>query len=188
MELSQEVISQEIITPEVIEEKINVNIPKDHMAEINYDKCMARIWNNGFGAQCSRNPFEESDYCKLHLKKSEICCEPAENKKGLWFGRIDQERPFKNKNGELVIRWKSMGSIKKLKTDSPAMKRLKKIKKQQKPKNARSAYIYYQQEQFKILKESNPTLKLGTISKKIGSQWKYYLKKTKNRSRISSRR
>ena len=42
------------------------------MAEINYDKCMARTWNLGLGAQCSRNPVEESDYCSLHLKKSEI--------------------------------------------------------------------------------------------------------------------
>lgn len=177
MELSQQQTISEVITSEVIEEKINVNIPKDHMAEINYDKCMARIWNNGLGAQCSRNPIEESDFCKLHLKRNEICCEAAENKKGLWFGRIDQERPYKNKDGKLVIKWKSLQDVlgkscKKNKGDSPAMKRLKKINKQKKPKNARSAYIFYQKDQFQILKQSEPTLKLGDISKKIGAQWK----------------
>lgn len=48
------------------------------------DRCMARIWNNGYGGQCHRIK-KESDYCLLHYKQSQ--------RKGLPHGRIDMPCP-----------------------------------------------------------------------------------------------
>ena len=133
------------------------------------------------GSQCSRNPVEESDYCSLHLKKSEISDGGGFSRQGLWLGRIDKDRPVQSADGTELIKWKTYEDViknsnskskTKSKTDSPAMKKLNKMNKEKKPKNARSAYIFYQQEQYKILKQDNPTLKMGELSKLIGAQWK----------------
>ena len=49
-------------------------------------RCMARVWNDGFGGQCSRNKKENSDYCGKHMKMA------LSNK--LQCGRIDEEKPL----------------------------------------------------------------------------------------------
>tara|TARA_Y100000589_G_scaffold219887_1_gene207509 strand:- start:533 stop:868 length:336 start_codon:yes stop_codon:yes gene_type:complete len=54
--------------------------------EIDKKRCMGRIWNDGYGGQCSRYVTEEgSEYCRIHSKK-------------LAHGRIDGECPKKLSN------------------------------------------------------------------------------------------
>jgi len=37
-------------------------------ADVDSNKCLARIWNGGDGGQCQRNRHEQSDFCKVHGK------------------------------------------------------------------------------------------------------------------------
>jgi len=43
--------------------KINATLP------IKNDKCLARIWNIGYGCQCSANKNKTNDYCKIHMNQ-----------------------------------------------------------------------------------------------------------------------
>lgn len=48
-------------------------------------KCIARVWNKGFGKQCSRKK-KDCDLCTLHLKQYKS--------KGLVLGTIYDEKPY----------------------------------------------------------------------------------------------
>ena len=63
------------------------------------NKCMARLWNDHHGGQCSNNK-KEGDYCMIHyklLKKRNI----------LQFGRIDECRPEKDYYNFNYLNWKT---------------------------------------------------------------------------------
>ena len=63
------------------------------------DKCMARIWNDHYGGQCSRKK-TKGDYCTVHKNIIE--------KKGLLqFGRIDEPRPERDYFNHHKLNWKS---------------------------------------------------------------------------------
>ena len=74
-------------------------------------RCMARVWGDGTGAQCkSRRKTEHGDFCATHGKAATITCQPCEfsedgKKTGLFLGRIDQERPTHNAEGERCVIW-----------------------------------------------------------------------------------
>ena len=73
------------------------------------DRCMARVWGGGCGAQCKRAKCEGSDYCKHHGNKAAVTTEPVQfdedgNKIGLFWDRIDQPLPIFN-NGQIAVRW-----------------------------------------------------------------------------------
>ncbi|MBV33271.1 MAG: hypothetical protein CMK36_07560 [Porticoccaceae bacterium] len=72
-------------------------------------RCMARIWGDGMGAQCTHAK-SGGDYCKLHAKKAAETEEPCTWKDGkrfgLWCGRVDQPLTGKDTNGKWQIIWK----------------------------------------------------------------------------------
>ena len=72
-------------------------------------RCMARIWGDGMGAQCTHAK-SGGDYCKLHAKKAAETEEPCVWKDGkrfgLWCGRVDQPLTGKDANGKWQIIWK----------------------------------------------------------------------------------
>ena len=72
-------------------------------------RCMARIWGDGMGAQCTHAK-SGGDYCKLHAKKAAETEEPCtwrDGKRfGLWCGRVDQPLTGKDANGKWQIIWK----------------------------------------------------------------------------------
>ena len=51
----------------------------------NKHNCIARVWNNGFGKQCSHKK-KHNDLCSLHLKQ-------YRSEKGLVLGTIFDDRP-----------------------------------------------------------------------------------------------
>jgi hypothetical protein len=63
------------------------------------NKCMARLWNDHYGGQCSRKK-TKGDYCNVH---SNIIL-----KKGLLqFGRIDELRPERDYFNNNNLNWKN---------------------------------------------------------------------------------
>jgi hypothetical protein len=75
-------------------------------AEYNTDCCDARVWNQGYGGQCSKSPFNSGLFCSLHQKQYEASLE----KKGtdLRNGRYSQPTPERTLDGsDEKIPWKS---------------------------------------------------------------------------------
>ena len=76
------------------------------------DRCMARVWCDGLGGQCHKGKMCGSDYCKTCAKKAKICSIPASftedgKHKGLFWGRVDEERPEMSADGiGLAIMWR----------------------------------------------------------------------------------
>lgn len=75
------------------------------------NQCMARVWRKGnANSQCKRNRYNNTEYCKSHMLKSQESTLPCikKNKKrfGLFYGRIDEPAPEKNDNNEIIISWK----------------------------------------------------------------------------------
>ena len=61
--------------------------------DVNHDKCLARVWGNGYGGQCSRKPGESGCMCKMHQGKVD--------KYGSWFfGLVTEPRPENPTNPE----------------------------------------------------------------------------------------
>jgi len=54
-------------------------------------KCRARVWNKGFGGQCSKAKFEDGDFCKAHQKAEDIARAKGDELK---HGYYDEERPL----------------------------------------------------------------------------------------------
>jgi len=75
-------------------------------------RCLARVWGGGVGGQCFKGKCSGSDYCKACGKKAEICDVPVsfteEGKHlGLFWGRVDEERPMMSADGKgLAIMWR----------------------------------------------------------------------------------
>ena len=58
------------------------NISTNDNTVINVEKCQCRLWNDGYGGQCSRNKYGDSEFCKQHDKKPEL----------RWCGMITEEK------------------------------------------------------------------------------------------------
>lgn len=78
------------------------------------ERCMARVWGGGDGTQCKKSKLDGCDFCKTHLKDSEVTDAPLQFSKdgkhiGLFWGRFDQPKPHFC-DGMLVCQWKSADS------------------------------------------------------------------------------
>ena len=62
------------------------------------DKCMARIWLNGYGGQCSHKK-SVNDLCSKHKKM-------LEKYDMLLFNRVDEDKPINDKLKGHVLPWK----------------------------------------------------------------------------------
>ena len=98
-------------------DQLENELPIDN--ELPNNKCIARVWGDGCGKQCSGD-IKKHYFCELHYKKflncvncncvRGICGLGACNKGnhgGLWLGSILKDRPEKNDKGENVIQWKN---------------------------------------------------------------------------------
>lgn len=140
-------------------------------------KCMARVWANGLGKQCSRNRIDGSDYCKNHGNKASICEDGAKDKKGLWLGRIDKPKPVKNEAGETVIEWPSEDKHEAIKEkmlqkkNAPKDKKAKKEPK--KKKRSPSAYALFQKmAKDKIQEAAGEDADFKTRQQTASKMWK----------------
>tara|TARA_A100001015_G_scaffold282533_1_gene346904 strand:- start:53 stop:670 length:618 start_codon:yes stop_codon:yes gene_type:complete len=72
---------------------------------INNDKCMARIWNEGYGCQCTSSRINDSMYCKIHHK---LVTRDVELNKQSWLGDIDHPyfRYHYNDPSDNEIKWR----------------------------------------------------------------------------------
>ena len=90
-------------------------INAEERSQIDYDpcKCDARVWNHGFGAQCSRKKVDGEILCVSCLKKHEDLHSKGLN---LAFGLVTDERPTISLDKGAEIAWKD---LKKGKSSSP---------------------------------------------------------------------
>jgi len=104
-----------------IKERINIyskqiNLHNNHTSNYNYynydkyntsrnkfknknDRCMTRIWLNGYGGQCSHKKADDNDLCNKHI-------DMLEKYNALLFNRIDEEKPMNDKLKGHVLPWK----------------------------------------------------------------------------------
>jgi hypothetical protein len=81
-------------------------------------RCMARIWVEGKGGQCSRKRVETEEYCSCHRKNAletteAGCFDEAGKPRGLFFGRVDGEMPIYDSEGNIAVVWQT-AEIKKV--------------------------------------------------------------------------
>jgi len=62
------------------------------------DRCMARIWLNGYGGQCSHKK-SNNDLCNKHI-------DMLEEYDSLLFNRVDEDKPTNDKLKGHVLPWK----------------------------------------------------------------------------------
>lgn len=77
-------------------------ITNNLLKPINNDKCMARVWNEGYGCQCTCSRIDGSMYCKTHDLDVE------ENGKYSQFGDIDYPyfKNHYNRSDKPEIKWR----------------------------------------------------------------------------------
>jgi hypothetical protein len=73
------------------------------------DRCMARTAEGDGSCQC-KNGRKEGEYCMRHAKQAAanpkpLMFTPDGKRDGLFYGRIDEERPQVNENGEVCELW-----------------------------------------------------------------------------------
>ena len=73
----------EIVFEEIKETSITHKIRDRSAYKNKKNKCIARVWNEGEGGQCSRSGIH-CGFCKTHFKKGGHCW---------WLGTINQPRP-----------------------------------------------------------------------------------------------
>lgn len=103
--------------------------PEDLMnrakADIDENKCQARVWAGGYGGQCTRKHLDDGCLCTLHKKVKD-------EHGSLWLGMISSMRPedpVNPKNGK-VHQWLiSDGGKDRIKKKSPQKKPVEKKKK-----------------------------------------------------------
>ena len=75
-------------------------------AEYNTDCCDARVWNQGYGGQCSKSPFDSGHFCALHQKQYNASLEKGGT--DLRNGRYSLPTPERTLDGsDEKIPWKS---------------------------------------------------------------------------------
>jgi len=73
---------------------------------IDETNCQARIWNDGYGGQCSRKQGEGCGFCGKHQKI-------IESQGSLWLGKMSDDRPetpmYRGPSGDQLVpkKWKS---------------------------------------------------------------------------------
>ena len=83
------------------------------------NRCMARVWGGGEGTQCTYGRKSGcGDYCNRCHKKSEVTEKPLQFSEegkhlGLFWGRIDQEKPILS-DGFVTVQWKDPESAEKV--------------------------------------------------------------------------
>ena len=97
---------------------------KKKITHIN-ERCIARVWGDGSGlkaeiidgviisySQCKNKKLETGDFCKNCQKKSEINLVPLDKeRKGLRFGTINDEIPYKNLDNKIEVVWEKNKDI-----------------------------------------------------------------------------
>ena len=81
-------------------------------------RCIARVWAEGKGGQCSRKRVEADEYCSCHgknaLETTEAgCFDEGGKSRGLFFGRVDGEMPIYDSEGNIAVVWQTV-EIKKV--------------------------------------------------------------------------
>jgi hypothetical protein len=75
-------------------------------AEYNATCCDARVWNTGYGGQCSKSPFDGGHFCSIHQKQYDASLEKGGS--DLRNGRYSQPIPERTLDGsDENIPWKS---------------------------------------------------------------------------------
>ena len=104
-EVKQDVKEVKLVKPDVEEVKqvkhdVEEVKHEDSKVTYNTEKCMARVWGDGHGAQCTKSK-KDSEFCGMHKKKFDAS--PAYH-----LGRIDEIRPVYDcrKEGQVKIGWK----------------------------------------------------------------------------------
>ena len=86
----------------------SMEIDDKEIQEIDADKCMCRIYNNGTAKQCNRNYITGTIYCSMHFKI-------IEEYGSYGFGLMDEDIPTHHipgsKNEGKRIAWKSSGDV-----------------------------------------------------------------------------
>tara|TARA_B100001093_G_scaffold135839_1_gene128360 strand:+ start:3431 stop:4015 length:585 start_codon:yes stop_codon:yes gene_type:complete len=89
------------------------------------ERCIARVWGDGSGlkaeiidgviisySQCKNKKIETGNFCKSCQKKSEINLNPLDKeKKGLRFGTINDDIPYKNSENKIEVVWEKNKDI-----------------------------------------------------------------------------
>jgi hypothetical protein len=85
-------------TPTTSLQNYHIYVRDEKKEKVN-KQCMARVKNNGWGRQCSRCAYGESDFCTLHKKYTDG--------KHAWekYGRIDEPAP------EIFVEWYAKNNI-----------------------------------------------------------------------------
>lgn len=92
-------------------EALPYNAPEEE-EDSNKQKCVARVCKDGKPKQCGNKQLEGKDFCFKHYKDNEVCDKPCQfddngEKKGLFYGRIDEPIPIYAPNGMIAINWTS---------------------------------------------------------------------------------
>lgn len=86
-------IDNNLLNKELYKDNNNKLIKDNNKKNIKVKRCMSRIWNQGYGGQCTKNCYYSNDdklkdYCKIH--QGEII-----RKNELRYGRIDEISKFR---------------------------------------------------------------------------------------------
>ena len=202
---------QEAALAQVAEMMASISIPAAPARtrtkkEVSADcRCMARVWGGGAGTQCTftRKP-GCGDYCNRCHKNAQICEEPlqfteAGKHKGLFWGRIDQPKPFMS-DGYVTVQWKDAECAEKVnkalaegatfhpfsgeakkKVKGPRKPRGAKKAKSKKPKarRAKNAFFWFlgatrAEKKAQLIAEAKEGEKVGVadVTKALGAIWK----------------
>lgn len=110
----------------------------------NNNLCAGRVWDHGYGAQCSRRHIDDGDFCKTHQSKND-------SDDGLPYGRYNENKPLVSADGTL-IKWKGLA-------------------KEKKPTRARSAWLYFVQGERAAIKAANPDVDFSGIASLLSDKW-----------------
>ena len=99
-------IVEKIMENDIIEKDVNKNykkpIKKIEIEDdpIDYERCMARRLNGGYGGQCTRYKLKGSKYCKNHDSEEKRWC-------GIITEKRKEEFYLVNDKGRHLHRWKN---------------------------------------------------------------------------------
>ena len=162
-------------------------------------RCMARVWGDGTGTQCSYQR-KSGEYCNRCHKKSLVTTEPCQYNAegqhiGLFWGRFDEERPFMSK-GAIAVQWKDSESVAQVaaalasgikhrladtKTKGPRKpKAANKAKgKKQRPRRVKNAFFHFlgtarAEKKAELIAAAAEGEKVGVsdVAKALGAVWK----------------
>ncbi len=114
-------------------------------------------------------------YNRIYLKEGKIL-NPLTNRGvtigGQLYKKLVKEGWIIEQSGKKSPKRKTSGKKSPVKKSPKGKGRKSKKRDPTKPKGKRSAWIYYRTEKAKVLKEQNPGVKFGVISKQLSIKWK----------------